>query len=148
VTGPTVAEAIGAGPAAARARPGQRRGVGRPHAPWHPVPLTEIAIVAGLVAFGVGLKSGANGPLAVGLVVLGLAVLELTAREHFAGFRSHSLLLALILTVALAAALREAGGSVFSGPVALAVELPVFAGLSFLFRGRYRESREARSIGR
>jgi hypothetical protein len=143
-----MAEVAGAAPAPAPARPGQRRAVGRPRAPWHPVPLTEIAIVAGLVAFGVGLRSGANGPLTVGIVVLVLAVLELTAREHFAGFRSHSLVLALIITVAVAAVLREAGGSVFSGPVALAVELPVFAGLSFLFRGRYRESREARSIGR
>jgi hypothetical protein len=148
VTAPAVTEATGAVPAAPRPRPGRRRAVGRPRAPWHPVPLTEIAIVAGLVAFGVGLRSGANGPLTVGLVVLGLAVLELTAREHFAGFRSHSLLLAAMITVALAAALHAVGGSVFSGPVALAVELPVFAGLSFLFRGRYRESREARSIGR
>jgi hypothetical protein len=148
VTGPAVAEATGPVPAPARDRPGQRRAVERPRAPWHPVPLTEIAIVSGLVAFGVGLRSGADRPLTVGLVVLGLAVLELTAREHFAGFRSHSLLLAAIITVALAAGLHEAGGNVFSGPVALAVELPVFAGLTFLFRGRYRESREARSIGR
>jgi hypothetical protein len=100
------------------------------------------------VAFFVGLSSGNNTTLVVGIALLLLATLELTAREHFAGFKSHSLVLALIITVAVEAILYEIGGSTFTGPVALAVVVPVYAALFFLFRGRYRESREARSIGR
>jgi hypothetical protein len=129
-------------------RPGQRRDVERPQAPWHPVPLTEIAILAGLIAFVIGLAGGSDAPLIVGLVVLLLAVIEMTAREHFAGFRSHSMLLAALIAIAVEAVLYAVGGATFTGPVALAVIVPIFAALFFLFRGRYRESREARSIGR
>lgn len=149
VAATTPARATPAPAAAAPApRPGQRRDVERPQAPWHPVPLTEIAILAGLVAFIIGLAGGSNTPLIVGLVVLLLAVIEMTAREHFAGFRSHSMLLAALIAIAVEAVLYEVGGSTFTGPVAVAVILPIFAALFFLFRGRYRESREARSIGR
>jgi hypothetical protein len=141
---PAPAPAARQGPA----RPGQRRDIERPQAPWHPVPLTEIAILAGLVSFIIGLAGGNNTPLIIGLVVLLIAVIEMTAREHFAGFRSHSMLLAGLIAIAVEAVLYEVGGATFAGPVALAVMLPIFAALFFLFRGRYRESREARSIGR
>ena len=38
--------------------------------------------------------------LAVGVVVCTLGVLEVTAREHFSGYRSHATLLAAIPAVA------------------------------------------------
>jgi hypothetical protein len=143
--------AVRAAPAASHrpaARPGRRRTVERPPAPWHPVPLTEVAIAAGLVAFVVGLLSASTPALLVGIVILLLAVIELVAREHFAGFRSHTLLLALTVTVAVQAVLGLVAGSTFFGPVALAVDVPVFAVLFVAFRARYRESRDLRSIGR
>ena len=60
-----------------------------------------------------------------------LAGLELTIREHFAGFRSHSSLLAgAVAGAAIAAAYWASGNRV----VALAVAVVVFAAAFWLFR--------------
>ena len=69
-----------------------------PKPPWHPFPLVELCILGGLVLMVVGFVHGGNrGGLFVvcGLALVGLASLELAIREHFAGYRSHSSLLAL-----------------------------------------------------
>ena len=53
---------------------------------------------------GVGLFSGNPVAIAVGVVLGCLAGLELSLREHFAGYRSHTTLLAgtaFVLTVAV-----------------------------------------------
>jgi len=68
-----------------------------PKAPWSPFPLVEICVLIALVLIVVGAVS--DGPrrgvfLACGLALASLAGLELAVREHFAGFRSHSALLA------------------------------------------------------
>jgi hypothetical protein len=113
----------------------------RPRAPWHPVPLTELAILAGGAAAVVGYMSGAVAPLATGLVICTLAVLELAVREHFTGFRPHSALLALAATVAFETLLYALVGRPFRGPLALAVLVPIFAGLAYALRLRYRAAR-------
>src|SRR4051812_18621900 len=112
----------------------------RPRAPWHPVPVTEVAIFAGGIAMIVGFVGGRNTLVVslVGLAVCGLAVLELAAREHFAGFRSHALLLALAPVVALEAVLYAFG---LSGPFLLAVAAPTYIGLAWTLRQRYKEAR-------
>lgn len=119
----------------------------RPPAPWGSVPVTEVAIFAGLVAMLVGFARGSDGiaTMLIGLGVAGLAVLELTAREHFAGMKSHSLLLALAPTVVLEAALYGLG---LTGPVLLAVALPVYVGLFFFMRDRFRQASELRALSR
>lgn len=111
------------------------------------MPVTEVAIAAGLVAMLVGFSRGSAGvaTMLIGLGVAGLAVIELTAREHFAGMRSHSLLLALAPTVVLEAALYGLG---LTGPLLLAIALPVYAGLFFLMRDRHRRARELRALSR
>jgi hypothetical protein len=108
------------------------------------VPLTEIAILAGAVAMLVGFSRGKDGtvPMLVGLLVCGAAVTELSAREHFAGFRSHSLLLALVPVVVLEGLLFALVG--VSGVLLLAIAVPVFVGLALLFRSRFREARATR----
>jgi hypothetical protein len=83
-----------------------------PKAPWHPVPLVELAILLGLILIVVGFVSGgrSGGILATGgLALVGLASLELAIREHFAGYRSHSALLGGALAVGLAGAGLAAG---------------------------------------
>jgi hypothetical protein len=69
-----------------------------PKAPWHPFPLVELSILAGLVLIGVGIASDAGDArrtlLFGGLALVSLASLELSIREHLAGYRSHSTLLA------------------------------------------------------
>ena len=66
-------------------------------APWSPFPLVELCILAGLVLFVAGvLTHGSRGRLLLGfgLTLVSIASLELSIREHFAGYRSHTTLLA------------------------------------------------------
>jgi hypothetical protein len=78
----------------------------RPPAPWGRFPLVELVVLVGLVLLLVGFFVGeARGAvmIACGLTLASLAGLELSVREHWAGFRSHSTVLAGAVTlVALA----------------------------------------------
>jgi hypothetical protein len=79
----------------------------RPQGPWGSFPLTELAIFVGLVMLIVGFASGGvSGTLtiAVGIALAALGGLELAIREHFSGYRSHSVLLALACAILTAAA--------------------------------------------
>src|SRR3954451_13499179 len=87
--------------APARPRPPQASRRARldeaPKPPWHPFPLVELCILGGLVLMVVGFAKGGNrgGVLAIcGIALVGVASLELAIREHFAGYRSHTTLLA------------------------------------------------------
>ena len=69
----------------------------RPPAPWGSFPLVELVVLVALVMLVAGLiVSGERGTalLVTGLGLGSLAGLELSIREHFAGYRSHTLLLA------------------------------------------------------
>ncbi len=99
-----------------------------PNAPWHPFPLNEIGILVALVLL-VGAFAFATGDRRVVMVVgsiliITLAAGELAIREHFAGFRSHTTLLAGLLAVLVAAALYE---TPLPQPGIIAVALTVFA---------------------
>ena len=75
----------------------------RPPAPWGSFPLVEIVVLIGLVMLVVGLfVRGSQGAalLGTGLALGALAGLELSIREHFAGYRSHTALLASAAAVA------------------------------------------------
>jgi hypothetical protein len=68
-----------------------------PKAPWSPFPLVELCVLVAIVLIVVGFLT--DGPrreaaLACGIALASVAGLELAIREHFAGFRSHSALLA------------------------------------------------------
>lgn len=68
-----------------------------PKAPWSPFPLVELCVLIAIVLIVLGFVS--DGPrrgalLACGVALASLAGLEIAIREHFAGFRSHSALLA------------------------------------------------------
>ena len=71
----------------------------RPPAPWGSFPLVELVILLALVLLGIGFFTG-NGLMVVcgvGLAMLG--GVEVAIREHFAGYRSHSTLLAGVIAV-------------------------------------------------
>jgi hypothetical protein len=75
-----------------------------PKAPWSPFPLVELCVLAAIVLIVVGLLT--HGPprgalLACGIALASLAGLELAIREHVAGYRSHSALLAGAAAVAV-----------------------------------------------
>jgi hypothetical protein len=115
----------------------------RPPAPWGSFPLVELVVLVAIVMLVAGLVTqGGRGAvmLGVGLVLGALAGLELSIREHFGGYRSHTLVLAGALAVAVLGALAFlTGGSVWL-PLALAAALAAFAlaawGLTRAFRRR------------
>ncbi len=82
----------------------------RPKPPWHPVPLVELSVLAGIVLLVVGIinRDTSDGRLlgVFGLVLASLGGLDTAVRDHFSGFRSHSALLAafpaLVATILLA----------------------------------------------
>jgi hypothetical protein len=68
-----------------------------PKAPWSPFPLTELVVLLSmaLIVAGVLSDGGRRGALlGCGFALVSLAGVELAVREHFAGYRSHSTLLA------------------------------------------------------
>lgn len=113
----------GAPPAAPRRSSegaGGQTGDERPPAPWGSFPLTQLAVLAGLVLIAVGLISGDPALLLGGLLLGSLGGLELSLREHFAGYRSHTTLLAAVGAVAVALVTWFAIGLPFAMSVGLA----------------------------
>jgi hypothetical protein len=122
-----------------------RDGIARPDAVWAPFPLTEIGMAVGVVLFGVGFASG--GPrgawlLVIAVVLLSIVVGELCLREHFGGFRSHSVLLGLLPVTALHMVVVLAVTSDWRGPVVLAVDLVLAGALAWWLRGRFAVAQE------
>jgi hypothetical protein len=103
----------------ARARP---RLEDRPKPPWHPVPLVELAVLVGIVLIVVGFLSRdqrrGRTLLALGVLLGSLGGLDTALREHFAGYRSHTLVLALAPAVAAVVLLAVAGAPLVAIPLA------------------------------
>jgi len=76
----------------------------RPQAPWHPLPLSELLILAGaigaVVAYLRGIESN-PALLAAGLGAVVIGTIEVTLREHLSGFRSHTLMLSVLPAIVL-----------------------------------------------
>jgi hypothetical protein len=124
-----------------------------PPSPFGGVPVSEIAIFAGLVGVVVGALSAAPVALGVGVVVCVLGVLEVSAREHFSGYRSHATLLAalpaIVIGIGIVAIIGD--GSIsrgLSGPnrAALLAIVPIFLLLFWLLGKRFRAARQARIV--
>jgi hypothetical protein len=142
--------------AGARSVPAYRDFEGRPQAPWHPLPLSELLIVIGAIAFAVAMvRLGNHGfkatapLLAAGVLALGLGTAEVSWREHRTGFRSHTLLLAFIPVLALHT-LVVVGYSTVATPSRalnlgmLVVDVAVFALLARRLRKLFADARAAR----
>jgi hypothetical protein len=111
----------------------------RPKAPWHPFPLVELCVLAGLVLLVLGLLSFDSGRgramLVSGMLLGSLGGLDTALREHFAGFRSHAMILAAVPAVGLAAILFFAG---VPWPLVTAVPVLAFAAALPLLLRAYR----------
>ena len=66
----------------------------RPPAPWGNVPLAELVILAGIVSLAIGGIGRHPTAIGLGVALAGLGGMEVAIREHFAGYRSHTTLLA------------------------------------------------------
>ena len=123
---------------AGRPRSGGRAD-GPPPPPWGSFPLSEIVVfVASVLLLGGFFVGPPRGPvmLGAGLVLGSLAGLELSVREHFSGYRSHTMLIAGAAGIAVTAALIALAGV---PPVAgLAAGAAAFAAAAYLLAGAFR----------
>lgn len=108
------------------------------------VPVSEGAILIGIISAVVGFVSKAQPPLIAGIVLCVLGVVEITAREHFSGYRSHTALLAALPAVAVMAALVAGFGAPRQRLLLLVVVVPIFALLFWLLRRKFLAARQAR----
>ncbi len=116
----------------------------RPPSPFGGLPVSEIAIFAGAVGLIIGLIQGGGPALIVGVIVCTLGVVEITAREHFSGYRSHAILLAALPAVGVEVALVTLVGTPSSRFLLLLVVVPVYAIVFWFLRRRFQVARQAR----
>lgn len=131
----------------------------RPQAPWHPWPLSEMLILIGGIGAAVGIARLGHGGIAnggpvlfAGLAAVVLGTLEITWREHSAGYRSHTLILALLPVVVLHSVIALGLAAFTTVPRLLNVGLlfvdaAIFAILFKLLRARFLDAR-ARVVSR
>jgi hypothetical protein len=117
----------------------------RPQGPFGGLPISELAILVGIIASVIGFIGHGGPALIVGLVVLALGVIEITGREHFSGYRSHASLLAAIPSVAVEVGIVLAFKPSQRAFLILAV-VPIFGGLFWWLRKRFLIARQARVI--
>jgi hypothetical protein len=119
--------------------PGRADPTGRPQAPWGDFPLSEIAVLVGVVLVVAGFfVAPPQGfvMIAVGLALGSFAGLELSIREHFAGYRSHTLLLSASVGVPVLGALLLA--TELNPAVCVAAGLAASAGAAWLLASAFR----------
>lgn len=123
----------------------------RPRAPWHPLPLSELLILVGLIGAIVGFGRRESGLTlllsSIGAIALG--TIEFTLREHLAGYRSHTMLLSAVPTAIFHSGAAVALAALGTGPavyvlVPLALDVPVFYSFFRLLRGRFLDARSER----
>jgi hypothetical protein len=123
-------------------RPGRPRVDERPPAPWGSFPLSELVILVGIGLMTWGLltwNSDGNLRFGAGLALASLGGLELSLREHLAGYRSHSSLLAGAAAVIVVSLLALGPGPHVTWAllaIAVAVFGLAFYGLRELFKRR------------
>lgn len=139
---PPAGRSTGAAPPERPSRLEVRDGVARPDAIWAPFPLTELGIAIGLAIFAAGFATAAPALLASAVLMLAVVVGELCLREHFAGYRSHSLLLGLLPVAAVHLGATYLLELHWRGAVALAVDLALAGALALWLQRRFVAARE------
>ncbi len=81
-----------------------------PPAPWHPLPLAEMAIVIGFLAILLAAYLADRDGVFSGFLLIMLGTAEFSWREHRHGYRPHATVLALMLGVVVAALLWRVVG--------------------------------------
>jgi uncharacterized integral membrane protein len=110
----------------------------RPPAPWGSFPLAELTVLAGIVMLIVGIAGQNLTALGVGVVLGALGGLEVSVREHFAGYRSHTTLLAGAVFVLTVGALFYLAGLILA--ICLAAGAAAFLATFVLFRRAFRRA--------
>jgi hypothetical protein len=110
----------------------------RPPAPWGNFPLAELTVLAGIVALVVGIVGKNPTALGVGVVLAGLGGLEVAVREHFAGFRSHTTLLAGTVFVLVVGGLFYLAGLILA--ICLAIGAAAFLAAFLALRRTFQRA--------
>ncbi|MEX0972095.1 MAG: hypothetical protein WDZ46_02405 [Solirubrobacterales bacterium] len=110
----------------------------RPPAPWGSFPLAELTVLAGIVMLAIGIFSTSPTAIGVGVVLAGLGGLEVSAREHFAGYRSHTTLLAGVVFVLVTGGLFYLAGLILA--ICLAVGAVAFAATFYALRRAFQKA--------
>ena len=141
-SGGPAAQADAASTTSAPRRPSRRpRPDDPPPAPWGSFPLVELVVLVAIVMLiGGFIVTGTQGSvmIATGLLLGALGGLELSVREHFAGYRSHTLLLAGAAAVAVLAGLFFLAPAALAPGLRLAVAAAVFALAAWLLTAAFR----------
>lgn len=107
-----------------------------PPAPWGSFPLVELSVLLGIVMLVAGffLVTGPRGPIliATGLVLGSIGGLELSIREHFAGYQSHTMVLAGVPALVVLGVLFYAGPDGLPQIARAGIGLAVFAAAAAL----------------
>lgn len=116
-----------------------------PPNPFGGVPVSELLILLGIVALVLwGFVHLGISALLVGIVVILCGVVEFTTREHFSGYRSHTVLLSAMPALGIAVLLISVTGEKSGDAPMLATAIPVFLILFFPLRKRFQIARQAR----
>jgi hypothetical protein len=111
----------------------------RPKAPWHPFPLVELCVLAGVVLLVIGLldfdSDRGRALLVCGMLLGSLGGLDTVLREHFSGFRAHAPVIAGLPAVGIAAILYFARAP---WPVVVVAAVATFGAAVFALSRAYR----------
>jgi hypothetical protein len=118
----------------------------RPPGRFGGLPVSEIAILAGAVALVVGIINHGGPALIGGVVICLFGVIEVTTREHFSGYRSHTVLLAAIPAVAVEFLIALTVGPPAVRALLLVPVAAVFALCAWFLRRRFLVARQARLV--
>jgi hypothetical protein len=110
----------------------------RPPAPWGSAPLAELVILAGIVSLAIGVIGGHPTAIGLGVALAGLGGLEVAIREHLAGYRSHTTLLAGAAFVFVTGLVFYAADQILA--VALGVGAVAFAATFLLARRAFQRA--------
>ena len=106
--------------------------------------MSEFAILAGVVALVFGVIRHGGPALIIGVAMCVFGVLEFTAREHFSGYRSHTIMLAAIPAVVVEFVIALTVGPPAVRALLLVPVGVVFAVCAWFLRKRFLIARQAR----
>ena len=110
----------------------------RPPAPWGRFPLAELTILGGIVSLLIGIVGGQPTAIGLGVALAGLGGMEVAIREHFAGYRSHTTLLAGAVFVFTVGGVFYLANQILA--VALAIGAVAFAIAFYLARRAFQRA--------
>ena len=132
----------------------EQREADRPKPPWYPLPLSELFIVIGAGALLYGFIAKRTAPLYLGGLIVAIGTIDFTLREHMSGFRSHTILLAVlpavILHTSVVLVVLAVTGQISKQLtlVLLAIDAVIFVVLFRVLRLRFLDAKRRRELAR